>query len=95
METMYSQIITKLIEMNYFHFVNGFVNGEELLNAVNLIVNIYDLKKIINEKFDDDTFKKMINSAVKNLTHVLIGSFGYDRKEKQFTEWFNKTYMDQ
>lgn len=91
METMYSQIITKLIEMNYFHFVNG----EELLNAVNLIVNIYDLREIIDEKFDDDTFKKMINSAVKNLTHVLIGSFGYDRKEKQFTEWFNDTYMDQ
>lgn len=91
METMYSQITTKLIEMNYFHFVNG----EELLNAVNLIVNIYDLREIIDEKFDDDTFKKMINSAVKNLTHVLIGSFGYDRKEKQFTEWFNDTYMDQ
>ena len=91
METMYSQIITKLIEMNYFHFVNG----EELLNAVNLIVNIYDLREIIDEKFDDDTFKKMINSAVKNLTHVLIGSFGYDRKEKQFTEWFNETYMYQ
>ena len=91
METMYSQIITKLIEMNYFQFVNG----EELLNAVNLIVNIYDLREIIDEKFDDDTFKKMINSAVKNLTHVLIGSFGYDRKEKQFTEWFNDTYMDQ
>ena len=91
METMYSQIITKLIEMNYFHFVNG----EEPLNAVNLIVNIYELREIIDEKFDDDTFKKMINSAVKNLTHVLIGSFGYDRKEKQFTEWFNETYMDQ
>ena len=90
METMYSQIITKLIEMNYFRFVNG----EELLNAVNLIVNIYDLREIIDEKFDDDTFKKMINSAVKNLAHVLIGSFGYDRKEKQFTEWFNDTYMD-
>lgn len=91
METMYSQIITKLIEMNYFHFVNS----EELLNAVNLIVNIYELREIIDEKFDDDAFKKMINSAVKNLTHVLIGSFGYDRKEKQFTEWFNETYMDQ
>lgn len=91
METMYSQIITKLIEMNYFHFVNG----EELLNAVNLIVNIYDLREIIDEKFNDDIFKKMINTAVKNLTHVLIGSFGYDRKEKQFTEWFNDTYMDQ
>ena len=91
METMYSQIITKLIEMNYFHFVNG----EELLNAVNLIVNIYDLRESIDEKFDNDTFKKMINSAVKNLTHVLIGSFGYGRKEKQFTEWFNDTYMDQ
>ena len=91
METMYSQIITKLIEMNYFHFVNG----EELLNAVNLIVNIYDLREIIDEKFNDDIFKKMINTAVKNLTHVLIGSFGYDRKEKQFTEWFNETYMYQ
>ena len=91
MKTMYSQIITKLIEMNYFHFVNG----EELLNAVSLIVNIYDLREIIDEKFDDDTFKKMINSAVKNLTHVLIGSFGYERMEKQFIEWFNDTYMDQ
>ena len=91
METMYSQIITKLIEMNYFHFVNG----EELLNAVNLIVNIYDLREIIDEKFNDDIFKKMINIAIKNLTHVLIGSFGYDRKEKQFTEWFNETYMYQ
>ena len=91
METMYSQIITKLIEMNYFHFVNG----EELLNAVNLIVNIYDLREIIDEKFNDDIFKKMINTAVKNLTHVLIGSFGYDRKQKQFTEWFNETYMYQ
>lgn len=91
METMYSQIITKLIEMNYFHFVNS----EEPLNAVNLIVNIYELREIIDEKFNDDAFKKMINSAVKNLTHVLIGSFGYDCKEKQFTEWFNETYMDQ
>ena len=91
MKTMYSQIITKLIEMNYFHFVDG----EELINAVNLIVNIYDLRKIIDEKFDDDTFKKMINSAVKNLAHVLIGSFSYERKEKQFIEWFNETYMVQ
>ena len=91
MKTMYSQIITKLIEMNYFHFVDV----DELINAVNLIVNIYDLREIIDEKFDDDAFKKMINSAVKNLTHVLIGSFGYDRKEKQFTEWFNATYIDQ
>ena len=66
-----------------------------IYNAVNLIVNIYDLREIIDEKFDDDTFKKMINSAVKNLTHVLIGSFGYGSKEKQFTEWFNDTYMDQ
>lgn len=82
METMYSQIITRLIEMNYFHFVNG----EELINAVNLIVNIYDLREIIDEKFDDEIFKKMINSAVKNLTYVLIRSFGYDRKERQFTE---------
>ena len=51
--------------------------------------------EIIDEKFDNDTFKKMINSTVKNLTHVLIGSFGYGHKEKQFTEWFNDTYMDQ
>ena len=91
MATMYSQIITKLIEMNYFHFVNG----EELLNAVNLIVNIYDLREIIDEKFDDDTFKKMINSAVKNLTRVLIESFSYERKEKRFIEWLNDTIINQ
>ena len=58
-------------------------------------MNIYDLREIIDEKFDDDTFKKMINSAVKNLTHVLIGSFSYERKEKQFIEWFTDSYRYQ
>ena len=91
MKTMYSQIITKLIEMNYFHFVDV----DELINAVNLIVNIYDLREIIDEKFDDDAFKKMINSSVNNLNHVVISSFRYEQKGKQFTEWFNETYMAQ
>ena len=82
---------TRLNSSALFYYITLYL----IYNAVNLIVNIYDLREIIDEKFDDDTFKKMINSAVKNLTHVLIGSFGYDRKEKQFIEWFNDTYMDQ
>ena len=91
MNPMYSQIITKLIKMDYIHFVNG----EELINAVNLIVNIYDLKEVIDEKFGEEIFKKMINSSVNNLNHVLISSFRYEQKGKQFTEWFNETYMAQ
>ena len=85
METMYSQIITKLIEMYYINFING----EEL------IVNIYDLKEVIDEKFGEEIFKKMINSSVNNLNHVLISSFRYEQKGKQFTEQFNETYMAQ
>ena len=91
MNPMYSQIITKLIEMDYINFING----EELIDVVNLIVNIYDLKEVIDEKFGEEIFKKMINSSVNNLNHVLIGSFGYERKGKQFTEWLNETYMNQ
>ena len=91
MKTMYSQIITKLIEMDYINFING----EELIDVVNLIVNIYDLKEVIDEKFGEEIFKKMINSSVNNLNHVLIGSFRYERKGKQFIEWFNETYMTQ
>lgn len=91
METMYSRIITKLIELNYIQFVSG----KELIDAVYLIANIYEMKEDIDERFGEEVFKKMINSAIKNLTHVLIGSFGYERMEKQFIEWFNDTYMDQ
>ncbi len=91
MKTMYNQIITKLIEMDYIYFVNG----EELIDAVNLIVNVYCLAEVIDEKFGKEVFKKMISSAVRNLNHVLIGSFDHDNKEKTFNEWFNETYMTQ
>lgn len=80
-----------MIELNYIQFVSE----KKLIDSIYLIVIIYELKKDINKQFGEEAFKKMINSAVKNLTHVLIGSFCYDRKEKQFTEWFNETYMDQ
>ena len=91
MKTMYNQIITKLIEMDYIYFVNG----EELIDAVNLIVNVYCLAEVIDEKFCKEVFKKMIYSAVRNLNHVLIGSFDHDNKEKAFNEWFNETYITQ
>lgn len=91
MKTMYNQIITKLIEMDYIYFVNG----EELIDAVNLIVNVYCLAEVIDEKFGKEVFKKMISSAVRNLNHVLIGSFDHDNKEKAFNEWFNEAYMTQ
>ena len=83
MNPMYNQIITKLVEMGYAHFVNFY----KFKNAIIYLVGTYALRNQLSNMYREETYQQMIQQALISICN-LVSTQNFDaQKQPQFINW--------